>query len=155
MSVLEIKWQRLVNKDGLTCDRCSATGKAVEEAADELNRSLSRLGIRVILKKEPLGEAEFSKEPLESNRIWIAGVPLEAWLSASSGQSPCCSACGDADCRTIIVEGRSYEAVPKELIVKAGMLAAAQMIESEADEDCCRQRSAPESGCCSPPSKRR
>ncbi|MGT2490314.1 DUF2703 domain-containing protein [Cupriavidus basilensis] len=40
------------------------------------------------------------------------------------GSSPCCSVCGDSECRTVDVGGTSYEVVPEELMVKAGLIAA-------------------------------
>ena len=100
MRVLQIRWQRLVDATNQTCDRCGATGTAVERAVEMLTRGLKELEIEVALKIEALDSATFAQAPLESNRIWIGGVPLEWWLSASSGKSQCCAACGDAECRT-------------------------------------------------------
>lgn len=137
MKTLNVRWQRLVDETDQTCDRCGSTGAAVERAVELLRRSLRELEIEVSLKTEVLDPATFAKDPLESNRIWIGGLPLEWWLSASSGTSQCCSACGDAECRTMTVDGRTYEAIPVELIVKAGLLAAARLIQPEAPEGCC------------------
>lgn len=128
IQTLRIRWQRLVNAKGQTCDRCGMTETAVVDAAEKLSRCLKELDIAVILEKEAINESTFLEKPLESNRIWIDGKPLEAWLGAISGQSRCCSACGDEDCRTVTIDGKTYEAVPAELIVKAGLLAAAQLI---------------------------
>ncbi len=43
-------------------------------------------------------------------------------------KAPCCGPCGDAQCRTVTVGEVTYEAIPRELIVKAGMLAAAEIL---------------------------
>ena len=128
MKALQVRWQRLVDDSNQTCARCGSTGAAVERAVEMLKRSLRELEIDVVLKTEALDPAAFARDPLESNRIWIGGLPIEWWLSASSGTSRCCDACGDADCRTMTVDGRTYEAIPVELIVKAGLLAAARLL---------------------------
>ncbi len=73
MNILQIRWQRLVDEKGRTCDRCSSTEKAMEVAIQKLQRSLKELDIHVVLEKEALNPSAFSKDPLQSNRIWIAG----------------------------------------------------------------------------------
>lgn len=152
MKTLRIKWQRLVDVKGETCDRCGATEAAVDETLQKLKGSLLSLGIDVLLEKEAISPLIFNSAPLESNRIWISGKPIEEWLSATSGKSQCCSSCGDSDCRTLIVDGRTYEAIPAELIIKAGLLAASQLLEG-AEPGLCRQPAeSPKSGttCCTP-----
>lgn len=154
MKVLQIRWQRLVDEQGLTCDRCGTTEKAVDEAIRKLHRSLKELGIDVVLEKKAISLSVFSRDPLQSNRIFIAEKPLENWLSATSGQSQCCSTCGDSECRTVTVDGRTYEAIPAELIVKAGLLAGARLLHGETPGTCCPTADLPHEGpeCC-PPTK--
>ena len=106
-----IRWQRLVNDSGQTCDRCGATEQAVRQASRRLQQALRRFGVRVQVQTGALTRL-ISRTPLESNRIWIAGVPLERWLGAAHGQSKCCSACGEANCRTLELNETRYEAVP-------------------------------------------
>jgi len=137
MKKLHIIWQRLVDERGQTCDRCGTTETAVREAVQKLKRSLKELGIDVVLEKKTLSPSTFLEDPLESNRIWIAEEPIEKWLSATTGQSKCGSSCGDSDCRTVTVEGKTYEAIPADLIVKAGLLAGAQLLHSEPRGSCC------------------
>lgn len=144
--VLRIRWQRLLDDADRTCDRCGATGAAVEDAVGMLKRSLAELGIEVVLQKEALDRATFSRDPLQSNRIWIAGRPIEEWLAATSGKSPCCSACGDAECRTVTVGGKTHEAIPVALIVQAGLLAGARMLDAGAMDQCCDSAENPETG---------
>lgn len=134
---VKILWQRLVDEHGQTCDRCGTTEMAVEEAVNRLKRSLKQMGIDVVLEKKTLSHSTFLKDPLESNRIWIAGEPIEKWLSATSGQSKCCSTCGDSDCRTVTVDCKTYEAIPAELIVRAGLLAGGQLLRGEPRGACC------------------
>ncbi|MFP3983098.1 MAG: DUF2703 domain-containing protein [Desulfurivibrionaceae bacterium] len=131
MKKLRICWQRLRDEQGKTCDRCGTTEEAVETSIRKLKRALKELEIDVILEKKTLEPSTFFNDPLQSNRIWIAGRPLEEWLSATTGKSRCCSTCGDSECRTVTVDGKTYEAVPAELIIKAGLLAAARLLHSE------------------------
>lgn len=152
--VLKIRWQRLVDESGKTCDRCGLTETAVGDAVGKLKRSLKELGIDVVFEKEALSPAMFIKGPLESNRIWIGGEPLEEWLSAKSGQSVCGSVCGGSECRTVTVDGKTYEAIPAELIVKAGLLAGAQLLTGESGAACCPTGRTPQGNpACSPPSQ--
>jgi hypothetical protein len=148
---LQILWQRLVDKQGQTCDRCGETETAVADAFQMLKRSLEKLDIEVILEKKVIAPAAFSKAPLESNRLWIAGKPIEEWLAATFGKSQCSSSCGDSECRTIVIDKTAYEAIPAELIVKAGLLAAAQIMTAPATKTCCpspqKDKKVKSSGC--------
>lgn len=141
--VLNIKWQRLVD-DGETCERCGSMEDELETAASKLKRSLKPLNIGVRLKKDKISREEFQRNPEISNAIFIAGKQLGEWIKASTGESKCCDACGDAECRTIVVNGEEYETVPSELIIKAGLKAASQIRRDEATQDeCCAS-----SSCC-------
>lgn len=130
--VLQVRWQRLVDEQGQTCERCGGTEKAINAAVKQLRRSLKGLNIDVVLVKTNLDGAAFAKAPLESNRIWVGDKPVEEWLQAKVGQSQCCGSCGDAECRTLTVDGQTYETIPSALIVKAGLLAGAQLVQGKA-----------------------
>lgn len=136
VSTLKIKWKRLVSK-GETCPRCGSTEEELRKAVSTLKKSLAPLGIRVLLEKEELSVTKFKKDPLQSNRIWIGDHLLEEWIGGSVGQSSCCDVCGPHDCRTVEVEGQIYETVPAEVIIKAGLLAASQLVSPRAGETCC------------------
>ena len=126
MKTLKIRWQRLVNEGGQTCTRCEETGDTVKTAFDKLKKTLAELDIEVELEKETLDFSIFTKNPLQSNRIWIGGRPLEEWIGATVGKSPCCDVCGDSECRTISTGQNIFEAIPEDLIIRAGLLAAAE-----------------------------
>lgn len=151
MKTLQIRWQRLVDESGRTCDRCGATEVAIEDAVSMLSRSLNELGVEVAFEKQALDAKTFAGDPLESNRIWIGGKAIEEWLQATTGQSKCCSACGDSDCRTVTVDGKTYEDIPAELIVRAGLLAAAQLQYQKPRVSCCSSPDSPRNRnrCCS------
>jgi Domain of unknown function (DUF2703) len=126
---LPIVWQRLVGDDGRTCPRCDATSQHLQSAVAKLKEVLRPINIEPILEFREIGENSFRNNPAESNRIWIAGNPLEGWLGASIGSSSCCSVCGDTPCRTMEVEGAVFEDIPEAVIVKAALIAASGLIE--------------------------
>ncbi len=126
---LVIRWQRLTESGGDTCGRCGNTERSVDEAGRLLASSLKPLGIRVSVVKARLTPEQFKLDPGQSNRIWVAEQPLEDILGAKSGMSRCGGCCGDSDCRTTIVDGRAYETIPAELIVRAGLKVAANMVQ--------------------------
>jgi hypothetical protein len=127
MQSLPILWQRLVSQ-GETCERCHATQQEMMRAIETLRASLLPLGLEPVLEIRELDEASFQADPLASNRIWIAGRPMEEWLGAEVGQSPCCSVCGDAACRTLEVQGTTYETIPESLLLRAALVAAASLL---------------------------
>ena len=139
--VLKITWQRLVDEKGRTCDRCGSTEEQLQKAFQSLEKSLAPLGIKVTLKKKALDPATCAKDISQSNRIWIGERTLEQWLDAQVGKSPCgfcCAELGDqVECRIVEVEGQLYETIPANLIVRAGLLAAAGLYEESSAKSCC------------------
>lgn len=128
-STLVIRWQRLVDNAGDTCDRCSGTERSIEQARRTLAASLKPLGLQVRVIKAQLTAEQFKLDPSESNRIWIGEETLETILGAKSGTSTCSGCCGDSPCRTTVVDGQSYETIPPELIVRAGLRVAANLVQ--------------------------
>ena len=131
MKVLPILWQRLVS-EGKTCDRCSATYHGMQRAIAKLAQSLQPLGIQPHLEVREIDEQSFRTTPSESNRIWIAGKPMEEWLGASVGRSRCCSVCGTSECRTVEVDGAIFETIPETLFLRAALIAASQLLTVDA-----------------------
>lgn len=123
---LVITWQRLVF-DGDTCPRCGRTEGELDKAVVRLSKKLGPAGINVVLKKVELSLAQFKKNPIKSNRILFNGRSLEDISGAGTGQSQCCGACGDKKCRTVLIRGKSHEIVPAEIIIQAGLVAAAEL----------------------------
>jgi anti-sigma factor RsiW len=126
---MQILWKRLI-KGGETCTRCEDTGRELEAAVAKLAAALRPLEIEPVLEMQEIDEAEFKANTSESNRVWIAGKSIEEWLGADVGMSRCCSVCGDSNCRTLEVGGHTYETIPEEQFIKAGLMAASQMIVS-------------------------
>lgn len=129
MKALDLRWQRLVTTTGQTCDRCGASEAAMERARAELETALKPLGIAVRLEKIEIAPEAFAGGPMESNRIWVAGRPLEDWVGGRAGSSRCCAACGDADCRTLEVDGAVHEAIPERLILQAAFSALPTLVD--------------------------
>jgi len=127
VKTLVIEWQRLIDDHEKTCPRCGSTEQEVEKATAALNRELKPFDINVSLVKKAIEPETFKKDVLQSNKIVIAGRTLEEWLGAETGQSPCCEVCGDAECRTVEYADQTHETIPADLIVKAGLLAAAHV----------------------------
>ena len=142
-----MRWQRLVlDPQGGTCDRCAATERSLNEAHRLLVRALRPLEIRVELVKARLTADEFKAAPTESNRIFINDAALEDILGAETGDSPCSRICGEANCRTLIVDGVTYEAIPSQLIVRAGLRVAADLVAPPTPGgSCCPSGDAPAS----------
>jgi hypothetical protein len=127
MRQLPIIWQRLVSAGG-TCPRCDATYQHLQSAIVKLREALKPLNIEPILEIREISESSFRKDPAQSNRIWIAGKPIEGWIGAGIGSSKCCSVCGDEPCRTMEVEGAVFEDIPEAVIMKAALIAASGLI---------------------------
>ena len=139
--ILTVNWQRLVTEDGQTCDRCGGTQEELRKAIGTLRESLRPLGIEVESVDEALSTEECAADIIGSNRILIDGRSLEDWLGAEVGQSPCESCCTtigeEVECRTVNVDGTTYEVIPAQLIVRAGLLAASQLMQAPSPSPCC------------------
>jgi len=133
MKSLPIIWQRLVSSDGKTCDRCNATYEEILRAVGKLKEVLRPLDIEPILEAREIDEESFKANPCESNRVWIAGKPMEEWLGARVGSSHCCSVCGESECRTVELSGTVFEAIPEKLLLRAALVAASQLLDPTAD----------------------
>lgn len=128
MKPLPIIWRRLVDSKGQTCGRCAATCQALRAAVAQLEEALRPLAIRPSLKIIKIEKKAFEADPSRSNQIWVAGKPIEEWLGARVASSPCCSVCGESECRTLELGSRTFEAIPAELILKAALIAASDLV---------------------------
>ena len=128
MQSLPILWQRLVSSEGKTCERCDATHQEMLRAVGKLRESLRPLGVEPVLQVKEIDAISFKANPTESNRVWISGKPMEEWLGANVGSSACCSVCGTSECRTVELQGKTYEAIPEGLFIKAALVAASHLL---------------------------
>ena len=123
MTELAILWQRLFSAER-TCRRCDTTYQHLQSAVVTLREALKPLNIEPVLEVREVSESAFRREPTQSNRIWIAGKPIEEWIGAGVGTSRCCSVCGDEPCRTMELNGAVSEEIPEAVIMKAALVAA-------------------------------
>ena len=148
MAELRILWQRLVDDAGNTCERCGDTQLELHHAVQKLRQALSPLGLEPVLEEKRLDAHSFVSDPSQSNRIWINGKALEEWVGGKIGTSPCCTTvCEDAECRTVKVGDDVFEVIPEGLIIKAGLLAAAERV-SPTTRACCDPSTMTD--CCAP-----
>jgi hypothetical protein len=127
---LTLEWQRMIDEEGNVCCGSEDTRIAVEAAREKLAQELKDHGIKVVLTKSDFSPDECRDCPERANRIMVAGYGVDYWLGAEVGKSPCEGFCKQAlgdkgSCQNLIYEGKTYEVVPAELIVKAGLAAAA------------------------------
>ena len=101
----------------------------MQRASEKLKLALEPLGVTPELQVKEIDEASFLKDTLQSNQILIGGQTIEYWLGGQTGSSRCCNECGDNDCRTVEVGGQSYEVIPEDLLVRAGVIAAARLLD--------------------------
>jgi hypothetical protein len=101
----------------------------LRRAVSKLEQALAPLGIEPTLETMEIDQASFEANPSESNRVWIAGRPMEAWLGAGVGSSRCCSVCGESECRTVKVGASEFETIPESLFLKAALAAASQLLD--------------------------
>jgi len=127
MRTLAITWQRFVDANKKTCDRCGLTRINLGRAVKKLDQLLESSDIKTKLEEREIDLKAFSNNPSESNKIWIADKPIEYWLEANVASSQCCSFCGESQCRTLEVGNEVFETIPEELIIKAGLKAASGM----------------------------
>jgi hypothetical protein len=120
MKILEIEWKHY-DKEGNTCARCSDTGLVLQKIVAELVQQCRPCGWDIKFKVTKLTEKEIS----QSNIILLNGKPIEEILgNAVAGESHCptCSELTGNEstcCRTIKVNGKSYESIPSDLIRQA------------------------------------
>lgn len=119
MGLLNIEWKHY-EKEGKTCDRCSATGRNIRNVIQDLQQELSEQNVQITLQETVLAESRIS----ESNMILINGKALEEILSSATTSSSNCPSCAcmtgkETDCRTVVHDGTTYEEIPEELIRKA------------------------------------
>jgi hypothetical protein len=122
--VLVLQWQKPTSEVCLACQKCGVSEKEIEKACVELQKQLAPKGIEVKLGAEKTGDPQTPT----AGGMYICDVPLEVWLSGESLTDPCENAQkrGNPEVmrRTFWSDGQSYEIVPADLIVKAGMRAA-------------------------------
>lgn len=117
-----------------TCERCGKTDKVLDDALDELKEEMRDAGEVIVNKIKIKSDEEARKHGLvRSPTIKINGVDVEEILSGAlevkdNYCESCADICGDSclestgggtQCRVVGYQGKTYEAVPKEMIKEA------------------------------------
>ena len=115
MKQLHIEWKHY-EKEGQSCERCSATGKTLYEVIQGLRQELGERNVHIDFTETALPESSIS----ESNTILINGHTLEEILhyTPSSSNCPSCSCLTgkETTCKTLVHDDATYEEIPEELI---------------------------------------
>nr|WP_269433192.1 DUF2703 domain-containing protein [Dethiosulfatarculus sandiegensis] len=116
---MKTEWKHL-DKDGRTCERCAHSKEKVPRAVEELDGEFRPRGWTVTLKGTLLTKKGF----IESNQVLLNGKPLEKILPQAAKSEICCSSCKNLPglrtlCQTIWHQGKTYEAIPPDLIPEA------------------------------------
>lgn len=112
MKKIVVEWKHF-DKNGATCERCSQTGKNLEQAL---------FGLPVEFIETKLPESRMA----ESNQILIDGVLLEVLIHGAKAGENSCGSCGDlignpgyCHCRTVNQGKEIHESIPISLIKQA------------------------------------
>ena len=136
MKTLTIEWKHL-EKDGLTCTRCGDTGRSLRSAVRAMRRRCRPCGVAIQFIETKLPARRLK----ESNTILFNGVPLETALGDAKVRANDCGSCSTlvgeaAQCRAVQRRGKTYEAIPEDMIWEAACRVAG--CECPADAACRR-----------------
>jgi hypothetical protein len=117
-----ISWQHAKQEVCLGCKKPGLDEDGIKSAAKSLEKRLTDKGIKVKwVEKDP-----DPKAPAGTNDIWVCDIPVATWLGGQVATRPCCQ--GSVS-RSMALDGRTYEVIPAELVVRAGLSAADMLIE--------------------------
>jgi hypothetical protein len=116
MHVLTLRWQKpAVERE----HACGVTEPELQQALHKLTQSLKKSNTEV-----QLGYLRGGTLPdAPATGLWINGKPLETWLNAEVVAE-------ESGCTTLKLAEKSYDRIPAEVIVKAGMIAAGQPVST-------------------------
>lgn len=112
--------------DKSTCSRCKSTDDSVKLTLKELKQAIKDNHLKVCIKETRLPESKIHLSP----SIIINGKDIEKILNKKSIKNSnvcvdCCNLAGHTvNCRTFTYKGKSYDYIPKEMIMDAIKLSA-------------------------------
>lgn len=104
-----------------TCNRCASTNKSVKLSLKELKNAIKNASLKIDFKEKKLPISKIHLSP----SILINGKDIEKWVNKNSKLkanhcSDCCQLAGHpVNCRTFTYKGKSYDFIPKKMIVEA------------------------------------
>lgn len=103
------------------CKRCSSTNRSIRLTLRELKRAIKIAKLRINLKEKKLPESKIHLSP----SLFINGKDIEKIINKNSKLkcnvcSDCCQLAGHSvNCRKFIYKGKSYDYIPKGMIMEA------------------------------------
>lgn len=124
-----ISWKKSDAASCKGCEKCGATEAEVNKAVTSLKTKLADRGFKV--RAEERKAVPANVKPSEVG-IWVCDIPLETWLAAGVGLKPCdpSQGCQMSSCKVLYVDGRTYETVPADMMMRACFLASDQLAEN-------------------------
>jgi hypothetical protein len=146
--VLTVAWHKILDEDGSVCDLSVDTEAVVKQACDELRRVLAPDGVDVVVKT--LSPAKEDGADCLCNRVLIQGRYVDEWLGAEVTKASCSGCPNQAGCTEgtaptvtcagkthMTYRGKTYEIIPSNFIVMAGMIAAADLTGEKISYEAC------------------
>jgi hypothetical protein len=139
---LTLAWNKVSEDDGSICDLSTSTYESVKEAHAELSKALAPHGVEVAVKT--LTPERVEGGLCQCNRVLIQDRFVDEWLGAELVKTSC-SGCPNSEAcaktagsgvtcggqTAMLHQGKSYDIIPANLIVMAGMVAAADLTGEE------------------------
>ncbi len=135
---LTIAWHKVTEDDGSICDLSTFTQQTVEQASEELSQALAPAGVDIVVKT--LTPEKVEGGDCLCNRVLIQGRYVDEWLGAEMVKTACSGCPNQAGCPktggsgsacggqyALIHQDETYNIVPANLIVMAGLIAAADL----------------------------
>jgi len=135
---LRIEWQKADTDACLACKGGGAREADIQKAFERLSKQLAAKGIRVELV-EKKATVDSTVPEIAGGQMWLGNLPVENWLGAST-QGKICPACpvgkyGKGHMhKSLVLDGQVYDPIPVELMVRAGMNAAQQLVQNQKSE---------------------
>lgn len=107
--------------DKTACCRCAATNKSVMQSLKELKSAIAKAKIKIDFKEKKLPKSKINLSP----SILINGKDIELIVNKdlilkTNECTDCCQLIGHSvNCRTFIYKGKSYDYIPKGMILEA------------------------------------
>ena len=107
--------------DKTTCRRCISTDKSLKLTLKELKEAIKNTKVKIDFKEKKLPKSKICLSP----SILINGKDVEKLVSKNSklksnACSDCCQSTGHpVNCRTFSYRGKSYDYIPKGIIMEA------------------------------------
>jgi hypothetical protein len=136
---LIIHWQHTVCESKDPCDRCLKAPEQVILACEKLRSALAELDIQVII----IEQTEVDK----GDYILLNQKPLEHYLNGKTVIRACASCLNTGNTQkeynTLELKGTVYEIIPAALIIKAGLLAASELLDAQTPSPCPNKTTCP------------